>query len=152
MEGHGSIQVVRHVTEIGDLVDVAVTADGASSPADVRNEEPETGALRRVVHRVRHQPAHLGTASPVAMLPRSVREWPDIWAGRVTLGMADPRLDAAGYRALMVLALAQEEYGAPTLLLDLAGSVCAPRHHRRGGGPHHHRRPELLEPAPGRAC
>ena len=32
MEGHGSIQVIRHVTEIHELIDVVVTADHALIP------------------------------------------------------------------------------------------------------------------------
>jgi molybdate/tungstate transport system substrate-binding protein len=37
----------------------------------------------------------------------------------VTLGLADPRFDAAGYRALMVLKLAETVIDEPTLFVDL---------------------------------
>jgi molybdate/tungstate transport system substrate-binding protein len=37
----------------------------------------------------------------------------------VRIGLSDPRFDASGYRSLMVLAMAQEVYGEPTLVVDL---------------------------------
>ena len=49
---------------------------------------------------------------------------PQTWYRRlrqadVRFGLADPRFDAAGYRALMVLQLAEREYGDPYLLEDM---------------------------------
>jgi molybdate/tungstate transport system substrate-binding protein len=130
MEGHGSIQVIRHVTEIGDLVDVAVTADAALIPLLMYEKEvPETGepfaewyiefATNRLT--LGHRPSSRFAAEITA------DNWYEV-VGRpgVTLGLADPRLDAAGYRALMVLALAQEQYGEPTLFYDLAGARLKP--------------------------
>jgi tungstate ABC transporter binding protein WtpA len=55
--------------------------------------------------------------------------------GDVRFGLADPRFDAAGYRALMVLQLAEREYGEPFLLEDiLMGRFTAPItvEHREG--------------------
>jgi molybdate/tungstate transport system substrate-binding protein len=126
MEGHGSIQVIRHVTEIGDLVDVVATADGALIPLLMYSkQDPETGrpyadwyvefATNRLA--LAHTPSSRGAGEI------TLDNWPEVLRqSGVTLGLADPRLDAAGYRALMVLALAEEEYGEPTLFIDLAGS------------------------------
>lgn len=130
MEGHGSIQVIRHVTEIGDLVDVAVTADAALIPLLMYEKEvPETGepfaewyiefATNRLTLGYRRSSAHAAEIT--------ADNWHQV-VGRpgVTLGLADPRLDPAGYRALMVLVLAQQEYGEPTLFYDLAGARLKP--------------------------
>jgi len=129
-EGHGSIQVMRHVTEIGDLVDVVATADGALIPLLMYSkEDPETGrpyadwyvefATNRLA--LAYTPSSHGAGEITA------ENWPEVLRQPgVTLGLADPRLDAAGYRALMVLALAEEQYGEPALFFDLAGSRFEP--------------------------
>jgi molybdate/tungstate transport system substrate-binding protein len=130
MEGHGSIQVIRHVTEIGDLVDVVATADGALIPLLMYGRDvPGTGrpyaewyiefATNRLA--LAYTPASRGADEINA------GNWYEVLGGEgVTLGLADPRLDAAGYRALMVLAMAEEEYGEPTLFFDLVGSRLRP--------------------------
>ena len=140
MEGHGSIQVIRHVTEIGDLVDVAVTADAALIPLLMYAVEvPETGEPFASWY-IEFATGHLtlgyrGSSAYAGEIDAG--NWYEV-VGRpgVTLGLADPRLDAAGYRALMVLALAQEQYRQPTLFYDLAGSRLRP--------------PVLLHEEPGR--
>jgi molybdate/tungstate transport system substrate-binding protein len=46
--------------------------------------------------------------------------WPEIISKPdVTFGLSDPRFDAAGYRALMVLKMAETVLGEPTLVVDL---------------------------------
>ena len=154
MEGHGSIQVIRHVTEIGDLVDVVATADGALIPLLMyAGRVPGTGrpyaewyiefASNRFV--LAYTPSSHG-ADEI-----TTANWYEV-LGRedVRLGLADPRLDAAGYRALMVLALAEEEYGEPTLFFDLVGSRLRPI---VTTAPEEERTvivvPELLEPVSG---
>jgi len=130
MEGHGSIQVMRHVTEIGDLVDVVVTADAALIPLLMYAvEDPGTGrpfadwyvefATNRMA--LGYTPSSQGAGEITPDNWQEVLCRPD-----VTLGLADPRLDAAGYRALMVLVMAEEEYGEPTLFFDLAGARLQP--------------------------
>ncbi|MBN2113354.1 MAG: tungstate ABC transporter substrate-binding protein WtpA [Acidimicrobiia bacterium] len=154
MEGHGSIQVIRHVTEIGDLVDVAVTADGALIPQLMYSRAaPETGrpfAEWYVEFATNHFALAYGAASRYSA-EIGEDNWPEI-LGRpgVRLGLADPRLDAAGYRTLMVLALAQEEYGRPTMFYDLAGArLRPPVVPEDQGGRLVITVPELLEPRSG---
>jgi molybdate/tungstate transport system substrate-binding protein len=154
MEGHGSIQVMRHVTEIGDLVDVVATADGALIPLLMYAKEvPDTGrpyadwyiefATNRFA--LAYTPSSRGAGEITADNWYEVLARPD-----VTLGLADPRLDAAGYRALMVLAMAEEEYGEPTLFFDLAGSRLRPVvTATQEGGRTVIAVPELLEPRSG---
>jgi len=154
MEGHGSIQVMRHITEIGDLVDVAVTADGALIPLLMYSkDDPDSGlpyaewyvefATNRLT--LGYTPSSRGADEITADNWYEVLGRPD-----VTLGLADPRLDAAGYRALMALAMAEEEYGEPTLFFDLAGSRLRPTvTSREEAGRTVIVVPELLEPRSG---
>jgi molybdate/tungstate transport system substrate-binding protein len=123
MEGHGSIQVVRHVAEIHDLVDVAATADYALIPLLMYSGRvPETG-LPYADWTIRFATNKLALAyTPASRYADEVNaeNWYEI-IGRpgVTLGLADPRFDAAGYRALMVLKLAETVFDEPTLFVDL---------------------------------
>jgi len=122
-ESHGSIQVLRHVTELGDRFDLAVSADEQLIPPLMYDRvDHETGvpyaswyctfATNRVV-------LAISPTSPLAG-ELTARTWyrrlsqPD-----VRFGLADPRFDAAGYRALMVLQLAEREYDDPYLFEDM---------------------------------
>jgi molybdate/tungstate transport system substrate-binding protein len=119
MEGHGSIQVIRHITELGDLVDVAALADYALVPMMMyQKQNPETGepfadwyvefATNRMVLAYTDESAYADEIT--------VENWPQILARRdVRFGLSDPRMDAAGYRALMVLQLAENYFHQITL-------------------------------------
>jgi molybdate/tungstate transport system substrate-binding protein len=118
-ESHGSIQVLRHVTELGDRMDFVVTADEQLIPPLMyERKDPSTGkpwaswyctfAINRVVLAV----------SPKSPLARefAAGTWYRLLARNdVRFGLADPRFDAAGYRALMVLQLAERQYHDPFL-------------------------------------
>jgi molybdate/tungstate transport system substrate-binding protein len=119
MEGHGSIQVIRHVTEIHDLVDVAVTADHALIPMLMYPAQvPETGepyadwyvefATNRLTLAYTEQSAHADEID--------ASNWYRIIAkSDVRMGLSDPRFDAAGYRGLMALQLAELHYDDPII-------------------------------------
>jgi molybdate/tungstate transport system substrate-binding protein len=123
MEGHGSIQVIRHVTEIHQLIDVVVTADHALIPMLMyANTVPETGKP--------YSEWYIKFASnklALAYSPRSKHadeitadNWYKIIARPgMKVGIPDPRFDAAGYRALMALKLAEAAYGKPTIFVDV---------------------------------
>jgi molybdate/tungstate transport system substrate-binding protein len=123
MEGHGSIQVIRHITELGHLVDVAALADYSLVPMMMYEKTvPETGqpfadwyvefATNRMVLAYTDDSAHAGEIT--------VENWPQILARpNVRLGLADPRMDAAGYRALMVLQLAESYHDRITLFENI---------------------------------
>jgi molybdate/tungstate transport system substrate-binding protein len=123
MEGHGSIQVMRHVTEIHDQVDVAATADYALIPLLMyANQVPETGrpyaewSIEFATNELAlsYTPASRYANEINATNWHEVLRRPD-----VTLGLADPRFDAAGYRALMVLKMAERALDEPTYFVDL---------------------------------
>lgn len=123
MEGHGSIQVIRHVTEIHELIDVTITADHALIPMLMYSAQvPETRqpyanwyvkfASNRLALAYRPESRYADEITP--------ENWYEIISRPdVKLGIADPRLDASGYRALMVVQLAEKLYGQPTLFEDL---------------------------------
>jgi molybdate/tungstate transport system substrate-binding protein len=150
-ESHGSIQVLRHVTELGDRFDVAVSADEQLIPplmydrVDGDTARPYaswycTFATNRMVLAISPKSALAGELT--------TRDWyrrlpqPD-----VRFGLADPRFDAAGYRALMVLQLAEREYGDPYLFEDMMmGRFTAPvTVTREAGGVDIIEVPEILE-------
>ncbi len=149
-ESHGSIQVLRHATELGDLIDFVASADEQLIPPLMyERDDPATGrpwaswyctfATNRVVLAV----------SPKSPLAGELTE--KTWYRRLTdpdvrFGLADPRFDAAGYRALMVLQLAEREYGDRYLLEDmLMGRFSTPITVTREGRTDVIEVPEILE-------
>ena len=108
-EYHGSIQVMRHVTELHEPIDIVATADAALVPMLMyATTNPETG-----------QPyadwfiRFAGNKLALAYTPGSLyaqeltsENWPEILSrADVRYGLPDPRFDAAGYRAMMAFAL-----------------------------------------------
>jgi molybdate/tungstate transport system substrate-binding protein len=122
-ESHGSIQVLRHVTELGDRFDLAVSADEQLIPPLMYDRvDHETGkpfaswyctfATNRMVLAVSPKSPLVGELDARTWYRRLSE--PD-----VRFGLADPRFDAAGYRALMLLQLAEREYDDPYLFEDM---------------------------------
>ncbi|PKO05083.1 MAG: tungstate ABC transporter substrate-binding protein WtpA [Chloroflexi bacterium HGW-Chloroflexi-3] len=108
-EYHGSIQVMRHVTELHEPIDIVATADAALVPMLMyATTNPDTG-----------QPyadwfiRFAGNKLALAYTPGSLyaqeltsENWPEILSRTdVRYGLPDPRFDAAGYRAMMAFAL-----------------------------------------------
>jgi molybdate/tungstate transport system substrate-binding protein len=122
-EYHGSIQVMRHVTELQEEIDVAATADAALIPMLMyASNVPETGQPYAEWY-IRFA----GNRLALAYTPQSryadeidAETWPAIVARpEVKLGLADPRFDASGYRTLMALVLMENALGR----YDLFGPV-----------------------------
>jgi len=121
-EFHGSIQVIRHVTELHEQIDVVATADTALIPMlmyAVNN--PDDGQPYANWY-IRFAGNRLGIAyTPASAYADEITadNWTEILARPdVRVGIADPRFDAAGYRALMAYSLAQKLYDQPTLFFD----------------------------------
>jgi len=154
-ESHGSIQVLRHVTELGDRFDLAVSADEQLIPPLMYDrEDKETGkpyaswyctfATNRVV-------LAISPKSPLAAELTAETWYRRLTQPDVRFGLADPRFDAAGYRALMVLQLAEREYDDPYLFEDMVlGRFTSPiTVTRDAGGVDVIEVPEILETQPG---
>lgn len=117
-EYHGSIQVMRHATELHEPIDVVATADTALIPMLMyATNIPETGKpyanwyvnfasnrLALAYHPESKYGDEITTDNWTEVISR-----PD-----VKIGIADPRFDAAGYRAFMAFGLAEianQNYG-----------------------------------------
>jgi len=124
IEGHGSIQVIRQVTDLHRTADVIAVADESLIP-DLMYRPMEGSATNYtdwyipfgsndMVIAYTNKSLYSGEISP--------RNWPDILSRPdVRVGFSNPMLDAAGYRTLMVVQLAEEEYGNPRLFDDIIG-------------------------------
>jgi len=153
-ESHGSIQVLRHVTELGDRMDFVATADEQLIPPLMYDRrDPATGrpwaswyctfATNRMVLAV-------SPKSPLADQLTSKTWYRRLIDPDVRFGLADPRFDAAGYRALMVLQLAERQYRDPYLFEDMVmGRFTTPITVERSGGVDVIEVPEILETTPG---
>lgn len=149
-ESHGSIQVLRHVTELGDREDLAVSADEQLIPSLMyARDDPDTGepyaswyctfATNRMVLAVSPRSPLVGKITSA-----NWSRW--VTDTDVRFGLADPRFDAAGYRALMVLQLAEREYGDPYLFEDaLMGRFTTPITVERENGVDVIEVPEIVE-------
>ncbi|MDD5288389.1 MAG: tungstate ABC transporter substrate-binding protein WtpA [Dehalococcoidales bacterium] len=150
MEGHGSIQVVRHVTEIHDEVDIAAVADSTLIPLLMYPTQTSEGNPY-ADWTISFATNRLG----IAYTPQSKyinelndRNWYDILSREdVRLGFADPRLDAVGYRALMLTQLAELYYKDTGIFEHLLGRQLSPSITSLGqDGVYNIKIPELLEP------
>jgi molybdate/tungstate transport system substrate-binding protein len=153
-EAHGSIQVLRHVTELGDRMDFVASADEQLIPPLMYDrDDPETGApwaswycsfaTNRVVLAVSPKSPLVGELTSATWYRRLAGD-------DVRFGLADPRFDAAGYRALMVLQLAERQYDDPFLLEDmLMGRFTTPITVERRGAVDVIEVPEILETSSG---
>jgi molybdate/tungstate transport system substrate-binding protein len=126
MEGHGSIQVMRHVSDLHESADVLVTADYNLIPMLLYQvSDPDTGlkyadwyaifATNEMVLAYTDQSAHASEIDADNWF--EIINQPD-----VRLGCSDPRLDANGYRALMMMKLAENHYAKPTLFAQTFGN------------------------------
>jgi molybdate/tungstate transport system substrate-binding protein len=111
-EYHGSIQVIRHATELHEPIDVVATADAALIPMLMyATDDPETGKPYANWY-LRFATNHLALAyQPGSKYADEINteNWPEILArSDVKVGLADPRFDASGYRALMTFSLEEE--------------------------------------------
>ncbi len=150
MEGHGSIQVIRHVTELHQDVDVAITADHALIPLLMHGATvPETGRpyadwyLKFATSKmaIAYRPDSKYASEITADNWYEVLQRPG-----VRTGLSDPRFDACGYRALMIAQMAEKLYGEPTLFEDwITANFKSPVRTRLDEGELTIRVPEILE-------
>ena len=124
-EYHGSIQVIRHATELHEPIDVVVTADASLIPMLMYvSNVPETNEPYADWY-IRFASNHLALAYGADSIYAdeiNPENWAEIIARPdVKIGIADPRFDASGYRALMAFALseiANEDYGLFAPMFD----------------------------------
>jgi molybdate/tungstate transport system substrate-binding protein len=111
-ESSGSIEAARKITDLGKQADVLMTADAAVMDELVL---PRHAAWYAVFASNAMVIAYTARSSGAAELDE--QSWRRILAGPgVRIGRADPALDPAGYRALMVFQLAERHYQSPGLV------------------------------------
>jgi molybdate/tungstate transport system substrate-binding protein len=113
-EYHGSIQVMRHATELHEPIDVVATADASLIPMLMyAMNDPETGKPYASWY-IRFASNYLAlayTSQSKYAQEITADNWATVLARPdLEVGLADPRFDASGYRALMAFALAQDAY------------------------------------------
>ncbi len=125
MEGHGSIQAVRLVSDLHEQADLVVTADYSLIPMLLyESRDPDTGLPYADWYAVFATNEMVIAYTEQSAFADEVEE--DNWFDIITrpdvrVGNSDPRLDANGYRALMMTKLAEAFYGVPTLFSDVYG-------------------------------
>lgn len=129
-EYHGSVQVMRHATELHEPIDVVATADASLVPILMYAiENPDSGTPYADWY-IRFASNRLALAcTPQSKFRDIINEdnWYEILSRReVRTGLPDPRFDPAGYRALMAFALAQEQYGQYTIFAEMFGERFTP--------------------------
>jgi molybdate/tungstate transport system substrate-binding protein len=117
-ESHGSIQVIRQVTDLGRSFDVLTSADANLISLMMEDAKRPTASWYAVFATNRMVLAW-SPQSRYAALFRSGDWIKAITTPGVQFGVADPRFDATGYRALMVIDLAQRYYHDDHLFADI---------------------------------
>lgn len=150
VEAHGSIQVIRHVTEIHDLIDVVIPADYRLIPMMMYPIlVPESGGpyANYTLQIARNRLVLAYTPQSVYAEEINEANWYEILARKdVRLGLSDPRFDAAGYRSLMILQLAEKYYQDPSIFERvILGGFKKPIIVKREGEQQVVHVPELLE-------
>jgi molybdate/tungstate transport system substrate-binding protein len=113
-EYHGSIQVMRHVTELHEPIDVVATADASLVPMlmyATNNPQTNMPYANWFIRFAGNKLALAYTENSRYADEIDVQNWTEI-LGRedVRYGLPDPRFDAAGYRAFMAFALQENEW------------------------------------------
>ncbi|MBT8508592.1 tungstate ABC transporter substrate-binding protein WtpA [Methanomicrobiaceae archaeon CYW5] len=150
VEGHGSIQCIRQVTDLHRDFDVVIVADETLIPDMMYREDERTGEAYADSYTPFARNAVVVAYTPQSRYGDAItaENWYEVLSRPdVRVGFSNPMLDAAGYRALMVLLLAEEYYGEAGLFAGIAGDHCAPALTvTETGGVQRVTLPEVLEP------
>jgi molybdate/tungstate transport system substrate-binding protein len=113
-EGHGSIQVIRTITEIGKAADVALVADNQLIPILMYSAQrpDQAGPFADwYISFATNSLGIAGTAKSKYLAEINSDNWYQIMSRPdVNIGLSDPLIDSLAYRALMCLQLAQRYY------------------------------------------
>jgi molybdate/tungstate transport system substrate-binding protein len=123
LEGHGSIQVIRSVTELGQDMDLAAVADFQLVPLLMYPAQMPDNRGPYADWCIKFATNKLGIAYKAGTLYSTeinAQNWYEILSRPdVRIGLADPRIDSLGYRALIAIQLAQQYYQDNTLFQKL---------------------------------
>ncbi len=130
IEGHGSIQVIRQVTELGDKADLLMVADYSLIPLMMYNSS-ESGSNQAFadwyIRFASNKIVLAYTNSSRYASEVSVTNWFSVLQrSSVVFGFPNPMIDALGYRALMTMQLAETYYGNNSIFHDLITESFSP--------------------------
>lgn len=115
IEGHGTIQVIRHVTELNHKIDLLLVADYSLIPRMMYSTIDSQSGKSYGEYYIRFATNTLVLAytnSSKYASEINFENWHSILArSDVKIGLANPQLAALGYRALMAIQLSEEYYG-----------------------------------------
>jgi molybdate/tungstate transport system substrate-binding protein len=150
IEAHGSIQVIRQVTELGQDVDVVAVADYSLIPMLMYATMMPDGRPYASWNIESVSNELVLAYSPKSKYVDEINadNWYQIISRPdVRFGFADPRMDAVGYRNLMALKLAESYYHAAGIMQDTVGKYFSmPITSNEEDGVSTIHVPELLEP------
>ncbi len=129
IEGHGSIQVIRQVTDLHRQFDVVAVADESLIPDLMyrENEETKKNYTDWYLPFARNEMVLAYTGKSLYSGEITPENWPDILSRPdVRVGISNPMLDASGYRALMLFQLAEDKYDRPDLFETIVGDHFSP--------------------------
>jgi molybdate/tungstate transport system substrate-binding protein len=130
VEGHGSIQVIRQVTELYQEADVMAVADHDLIPLLMYSTKIDATDQSYADWYLKFATNSVGIAyTSQSRYADEINEanWYEIISRPdVRLGIADPRLDPCGYRTLMVCQLAEDFYGDDEILEEVIGDFQTP--------------------------
>ncbi len=130
VEGHGSIQVIREVTELHREADVMVVADQSLLPMLMYGDSVLGGEDGYANWYIRFATNRLGLActrqSRYAAETTRANWYQVLSRPGVKLGISDPRIDSCGYRAFMACRLAEEYYSDNTIFEKVMGDFSPP--------------------------
>jgi molybdate/tungstate transport system substrate-binding protein len=124
-EGHGSVQVIRQVTELGAGADLIAVADHSLIPAmmyDVKMPDSNSSYANWYIKFATNSLGLAYTSASKYGDEIDIDNWYEILSRPdVKLGIPDPRFDACGYRALMACWLAGLLYDDSDIFHDVLG-------------------------------
>ena len=126
IEGHGSIQVIRHPTELNDPVDLMIVADYSLIPLMMYDKPVPDGDTNFTDWYIRFAGNEIVLAyTENSRFGDEIEEdnWYMILANpEVKLGISNPIIDALGYRALIILQIAEDYYEEKQIFENCLGN------------------------------
>ncbi len=126
-EYHGSIQVLRQVSDLNRKMDVVASADRSLIPLLLyQTNNPDTGKpyANWYIQFSTNKLALAYTSKSRYANEITPQNWYQILnRPDVKVGLADPRFDAVGYRTLMAYQLGQDFYKQPTMFFDMFDGI-----------------------------
>jgi molybdate/tungstate transport system substrate-binding protein len=130
IEGHGTIQVIRHVTELGQNNDLMFVADYGLIPVMMYETKMLDSNQSYTDYYIRFATNRLVLAytdqSRYADEINADNWYSILVRPEVTLGLGNPQVASIGYRAITAIQLAENYYEAPHLFHDLISANLNP--------------------------